>query len=263
MQYDTNKDGVLDPMEIDAAMYSLGVATTTKEAADILATFDYDRSGRCELAEFRMLVEKVRQFKAAPAPPPPLAQGVPVAAEIHKPREIVATGETVGTVFRRFDVDNSGELDIAELKQALNALGLDADTAGAADVLAKYDTDGNGRIDLKEFRPLVKELRAFQEQQGGVITAPAVPTVPAVSTNAQIDAVFDEFDRDGSKDIDVQELRQALNRLGLPVDTAAASEVLEQYSQTGRLNRDQFRKCVMSVTTIHQATGVGQAMVGD
>ena len=33
------------------------------------------------------------------------------------------------------------------------------------DVLARYDTDGNGRVSLSEFRPLVKELRAFQQRQ--------------------------------------------------------------------------------------------------
>ena len=47
-----------------------------------------------------------------------------------------------------------------------HALAYDSDMAGAAEVLKKYDTDGNGRLGLKEFRPLVKELRAFNQQRG-------------------------------------------------------------------------------------------------
>ena len=72
---------------------------------------------------------------------------------------------SVGDVFRRYDADSSGSLDIGELKAALSDLGLPVDTAAAAEVLQRYDEDRSGRIEMAEFRKLVKELKGFQAGQ--------------------------------------------------------------------------------------------------
>merc|ERR1711988_1163709 len=123
------------------------------------------------MGEFRLLVKELKQFQSQSggAPPTPAP-----------PTPSVAPSETVGQVFTRFDTDESGDLDVAETKQALNALGLASDTAGAAAVLAKYDADGNGRLSKPEFRLLVKELKQFQAQSGGAPPTPAPPT-PSVA----------------------------------------------------------------------------------
>lgn len=263
-QHDRNGDGRLDAAELDEALYELGLATTTSEAAAILASFDHDRSRHLELAEFRALVDKVGSFKAQPAAPPLLLQ--PAAAAVPPP---VGTGETVGQVFRRFDKDGSGDIDITELRSALNALGLSVDTAGAGVVLAKFDKDGSGRLEMNEFRALVKELKRFQGAPSAVATprvasaaaATAPPPPPPAATGADVEAVFRRFDTDKSGDIDVAELRQALNALNLPVDTAAATKVLERFdsSRTGRLNYDEFVQLVNSLRSFQ----AGQPTHGD
>ena len=76
-----------------------------------------------------------------------------------------AKAETVGDVFRRFDKDNSKTIDLAELRDALNQLGLPVETEGASRVLAKYDKDQSGQLDIGEFRTLVRQLKKFQGEK--------------------------------------------------------------------------------------------------
>ena len=93
---------------------------------------------------------------------------------------------TVGDVFRSFDTDSSGDLDVAEVAKALNVLGLKADTKEAAAIFAKYDADKSGKLELPEFRQLVKDLRAFQEKKaGGGGTPQKAPVPPRSPARAQ------------------------------------------------------------------------------
>jgi len=149
---------------------------------------------------------------------------------------------SVGNIFKSLDTDGSGDLDLAEVKRGLHTLGLSADTAEAAAVLAKYDSDHNGRLSLPEFRLLVKELRAFQQSQG----TPAPPIAAAAGAGPSVGAVFRSHDKDNSGELDVLELRAALNDLGLSADTAGAADVLKRYDSNGdgRLSLQEFRPLV-------------------
>ena len=50
--------------------------------------------------------------------------------------------ETVGDVFRRYDADGSGGLDVKELRSALFSLGLPLNTPTAASMLAQLEASG-------------------------------------------------------------------------------------------------------------------------
>ena len=64
----------------------------------------------------------------------------------------------IRAAFARFDANNSGRLDYRELRNALQALGLDVTQREAADVLASYDIDGSGLMEIDEFAQLVLRL---------------------------------------------------------------------------------------------------------
>ena len=49
--------------------------------------------------------------------------------------------------------------------KALNALGVAADTAAAAQVLKRFDSDGTGKLNLDQFRRLVLEVNSFRAGQ--------------------------------------------------------------------------------------------------
>ena len=53
--------------------------------------------------------------------------------------------------FRQFDRDDSGELDISELKQVFSILGVKVHEESIKLLLAGIDEDGSGEVDFKEF----------------------------------------------------------------------------------------------------------------
>ena len=54
----------------------------------------------------------------------------------------------IRSTFDRFDANRSGRLDYRELRNCLNALGIDVTGREAAEVLTSYDADGNGLMEL-------------------------------------------------------------------------------------------------------------------
>ena len=56
--------------------------------------------------------------------------------------------EAIKNTFDRFDTNRSGRLDYRELRNCLNALGIDVTGREAAEVLTSYDADGNGLMEL-------------------------------------------------------------------------------------------------------------------
>ena len=72
--------------------------------------------------------------------------------------------DDIKAAFRHFDDDNSGDIDVSELREALKHLGVNADGSQARAVMQRYD-GGSGTLKLPEFRRLVTELRQFKSGQ--------------------------------------------------------------------------------------------------
>ena len=71
----------------------------------------------------------------------------------------------VQLAFGRFDTRRSGRLDVRELHAALQAVGLDASTGGAAALVARHERGPGAAaaaVDLGAFSALVEQLRAMQ-----------------------------------------------------------------------------------------------------
>ena len=68
-------------------------------------------------------------------------------------------GEEIAAAFQKFDADNSGSIDSAELRVALEAVGLTVDGEQCEYMLRKYDDDRGATLDLDEFSQLVGDMR--------------------------------------------------------------------------------------------------------
>ena len=182
---------------------------------------------------------------------------------------------TLADTFDHFDRDQSGGIDVAELKPALRYLGIDADTKTATDILSRYDGDNDQSIDIKEFAALVRDVQlmhTFDVNGDGTLDdaelRPALKElgleVSAAHTkdivrnwdsdgNGVIDLVefaalvrsvqvFSRYDLDHSGDIDVEELRPALRRLGLAVAAPQVKHILRKYDAdaNGRIDLVEF-----------------------
>ena len=85
--------------------------------------------------------------------------------------------------FQLFDTDRSGDIDSAELRKALQHLGMEADSAQTREVMRKYDISGRGKLGLSEFNKLVRELLEFQKgAQTSLAAKPASPSSSAPGT---------------------------------------------------------------------------------
>lgn len=104
-------------------------------------------------------------------------------------------------VFKHFDADGNGNIDVNELADALNQLGTDAgdnqkrNFALARSVMRRYDTDGSGFLDFEQFRRFVDDqgklasAEARGRKKGGNGSAPGpVPAARAASMPQRQDA---------------------------------------------------------------------------
>ena len=57
-----------------------------------------------------------------------------------------------------FDKDNSGSIDLNELKDAMKALGIFFSTYKISELMVRIDKDGSGTIDAGEFEGLMASL---------------------------------------------------------------------------------------------------------
>ena len=206
---DRDASGDIDEAELHIGMHMLGLDGSTPQARELLRKFDKDQSGKIELDEFRRLIDKLKEFKES-------------------------MFDEVARIFHRFDRNHSQTIDTAELKPALYALGLVADTLETLAILNKYDANRNGCLEFDEFKVLVNELRHFQQM-----------------SNDEVLRIFLAFDRDRSGAIDVRELSAALNELALNTDGQQASEILARFDRdnSGVLELGEFRRLVIDLRT--------------
>lgn len=124
LKFDANSDGVLDSSELLEALTSLGLDADAKLANDIMRHFDSDHDGTIDLLELSALVKTVLAFV-------------------------------------KYDVDKSGTIDEDELREAMRRLGLRIGSLDSSTVFRRYDADGNGSLDVVEFAVLVRDLQLF------------------------------------------------------------------------------------------------------
>jgi Ca2+-binding EF-hand superfamily protein len=232
-QYDTGNSGSIDMTELRVCLNELGVQTDTRGAVKVLEGFDANENGKLDFFEFKKLVLKLRQYQSR-------------LANRYDPQD------ATDNVLMQFDVDGSGEIDVVEVRDALNALQIVTDDAGATGVMRKYDSDHSGRLEHAEFKRLVIELRAFQASRG-VLLLPSGGPLPG-STESTPTAIFRRFDADNSGDLDVAKVNQALNELGLSVDSAGAADLLSRYDTdgNGRLSLPEFSLLVTELRAFQQ-----------
>ena len=90
-------------------------------------------------------------------------------------------GTSVLTVFKKYDSDGSGELDPAELLNALRDLGLPLTLEEVQQAVAEIDCDGDGTVSIKEFLSLLNyRVRRFASAAPAVFFSAAGSVGPLV-----------------------------------------------------------------------------------
>uniref|UniRef100_A0A7S1J2T4 EF-hand domain-containing protein n=1 Tax=Eutreptiella gymnastica TaxID=73025 RepID=A0A7S1J2T4_9EUGL len=154
VRYDTDGNGFLDVNEFLQAIKDLGLGTSMEDAEALFSMADDDGNGTMEMEEFVMhCVDAIRNGMTFRGPPPPGAKLKSRHSLIVK-GSLQPTGDPVldaKTTFKKFDIDDSGYLDIYEFMSAMKELGLGFTFADASALFSEIDTDGDGTMDCNEF----------------------------------------------------------------------------------------------------------------
>ena len=128
--------------------------------------------------------------------------------------------------FDLFDQDGSNCIDIAELKQAMRALGLHASRQAVKALMKKADADGSGAIEFPEFLMLMAEKLHLRNKE------------------LELNKAFRMYDDDEGGTIDMFNLKNAASELGMEV-TDNDLEVMIKYAEShieGEVDLEDFMK---------------------
>ena len=190
----------------------------------------------------------------AVAPAAPTFQGSPIGSPIATPSSLKragtapsslmtgGTGETVGSVFRRYDSSGTGLLDAKLVRLALADLGIEIAQPGIAATLAKLEASGHVGLSMADFRRLRKALLAIP---------PPTPTIGDVWRRMSTDA----------SGIHAHQLAEAMGALGLQTNTPGAAAALAYLAGNpdARVPLDAFRKLSKEIRAC-QAAGTGETV---
>jgi Ca2+-binding EF-hand superfamily protein len=111
----------------------------------------------------------------------------------------------IGQVFKMFDEDDTGSIDVSELASALQTItGEKVSREDMMAIMAKFDADGSGSIDLVEFETMVLERmrgRSFQEETAKAFAYLEDRSMPGFVTRESVRKAADEI---GEKLTDVE-----------------------------------------------------------
>lgn len=157
-KFDADCSGTVDYEECYSGLKSLGVFLDDVEFEELLSIIDADGSGEIsyfEFAEMLAATEKPNrrtQRKSRPRPVYSDEKERRLPAWWKEMRvKIEAKATNVRTLFRMFDTDKSGTVDVQEFRNGLHYINVELSDAQFAELLDMVDTDGGGQIDYIEF----------------------------------------------------------------------------------------------------------------
>ena len=224
VQFDTDGDGVLEPERVQArdARDRPGEAQGDKANLDEFTFKSMDTNGRRQA--HRAGVRRQRAARAARAKlEAKLAEGWKFDEEKWKASQARHAKWNMAKVFKKFDVDDDGFLELGELKRAFRALGLKKRSGEDLEIDEKtfksFDTNGDGKVSLEEFEAnLHEKTRAkIEEKLNGDWKFDPELWNASIERHAQPNfaKIFKLFDADGDGFLDLRELKRAFRAIGL------------------------------------------------
>merc|ERR1711967_134935 len=116
--------------------------------------------------------------------------------------------EEIREAFNLFDADQSGAIDVRELKAAMRALGFEIKKEELKKMIADIDNDGNGDIDFAEFLEMMTGKMGEKD------------------TREDIEKVFKLFDDDNTGKISLRNLRRVAQELGENIDEEELQDMI-------------------------------------
>mmetsp|Transcript_26340 Transcript_26340/g.78485 ORF Transcript_26340/g.78485 Transcript_26340/m.78485 type:complete len:168 (-) Transcript_26340:16-519(-) len=117
--------------------------------------------------------------------------------------------------FDLFDTDQSGEIDLKELKAAMQSLGYESKNDTIFTMLAELDKDGNASLDFEEFLDLMSGKEGKDEKD----------------TKEEIDKIFRLFDGESKGVIIIKDVMKVCKELGERLTVEEVTEIVRRACQ--------------------------------
>ncbi|NEO84740.1 MAG: hypothetical protein F6J87_10870 [Spirulina sp. SIO3F2] len=201
-QYDRDESGEIDAAELGQVLQNLGETPSEASLIQMIDAVDKNENGKLEFGEFLNLM----------------------APELFAHRS--ASPQVFKTAFIKYDKDESGEIDVAELGQVLRDLGEVPSEADLNEMIDSVDMNENGKLEFGEFLHLM---------------TPDLFVDYGESYENFKDA-FIQYDKDESGEIDIAELGQVLLDLGeQPTEEELAAMIdAVDTNENGKLEFGEF-----------------------
>lgn len=122
--------------------------------------------------------------------------------------------KTYEELFEKLDTNKDGKVDIAELKEGLNAMGIAFGTGAAQKIVSSGDQDKDDGLDFNEFSKYLKE-----HERKLLLT-------------------FKSLDKNNDGSIDYMEIKQSLADLGMDISKEDAEKILQSIDVDGTMTVD-------------------------
>ncbi|XP_054845602.1 uncharacterized protein LOC129336498 [Eublepharis macularius] len=126
--------------------------------------------------------------------------------------------------FDLFDTDESGSIDVKELKVALHALGFEPKKGEIRKMVAEIGKDDRSFINFEEFLAMIMQKMSEKDNKQEILKA------------------FQLFDTDGTGKISFQNLKAATSELGEDISDEELQEMIEEGDRDGdgEINLQEF-----------------------
>jgi len=147
--FDTDGSGDINPDEFFSAMHQFGLEFTEDQVLALFGHYDGNRDGGLSYYEF---IEKVMDSGLGSTPAfgePRLPSDLPVECKSVLTKEDL-NEEAFRKVFKKFDGNASGEMDIRELGIFIKAMGLNMQQEEINNAMIDLDANCNGALSFEE-----------------------------------------------------------------------------------------------------------------
>jgi len=143
------------------------------------------------------------------------------------PTEQPPTQDEVEKIFKKYDTDNSGHLEIDEIQTALKDLAADykvnPSEAEVLDLISGIDVNGDNKLKLSEFRDLYNQIKGAGQ------------------------AIYDQFkffDKNGDGKVQKAELRKAMEELNESLSKTELKRMIKEADMDGdgEIDFEEFQK---------------------
>lgn len=223
--FDENRDGQISRQEFSKVFEMMKLGLTPREIQNLWEYLPKNQTG-CLLYE-----AFCSGFEGTPRSNQPKARSTITQIREHIQSQLKAKRTDIGSLFRAFDKNLSGDLGRQEFRNILEHLGLNLNTYDIETLVEAADTNKDGSISLNEFSEFI------QPTENMILVFKRMMRRSGISGPD----LFNIFDADKNGVIDKDEFQRVLASLKIPL-TPEEIEILWQIIDKDKSNSINFKE---------------------